>query len=120
PVIRGNHRFSNTGAGIQFNGDCHTLSNGQSDGMISGALVEGNLLHDNGASAFSIINLSDSIIRNNVAYNNSVTNLAGAIKLADEGGCNLGSNRNLIVNNTLVANNGAALIRIVTGTGVGP
>ena len=44
-------------------------------------------------------------------------NLAGAnIKLADEG-CNLGSNRNLIVNNTLVSATGLAGVRNVQGLG---
>jgi len=44
-------------------------------------------------------------------------NLASAnIKLADEG-CNLGSNRNLIVNNTLVSATGLAGVRNVQGLG---
>src|SRR5271157_1609357 len=48
PVVRGNTSYSNSGSGIQFNGDCFTTDhNGHTDGMISGALVENNIIHDN-------------------------------------------------------------------------
>jgi len=112
PVVRGNTSYSNSGSGIQFNGDCNTFDHlGNSDGMISGALVENNVIHDNTGPAFSLINLSDSVLRNNLTYN-SVS--PGSYKLADEG-CNLGSNRNLIVNNTMTSATGAAGVRIVSG-----
>ena len=100
PVVRGNVSYSNSGAGIQFNGDCFTTDHtGATDGMISGALVENNVVHDNGSAGFSLINLSDSIVRNNVLYNSLAV---AAIKLADDG-CGYGSNRNLIVNNTMLS-----------------
>jgi hypothetical protein len=114
PVVRGNTSYSNSGSGIQFNGDCGTFDHlGQSDGMISGALVENNVIHDNTGPAFSLINLSDSVLRNNVTYN---TLGVASYKLADEG-CNLGSNRNLIVNNTMTSATGIAGVRIVSGLG---
>ena len=112
PVVRGNTSYSNSGAGIQFNGDCFTTDhNGQTDGMISGALVENNIIHDNTGPAFSLINLSDSILRNNITYN---TSSSGNYKLADDG-CGYGSNRNLIVNNTMVslASGSTAGVRIL-------
>jgi len=100
PVVRGNTSYSNAGAGIQFNGDCNTYDHlGNSDGMISGALVENNVIHDNAAAGLSLINLSDSILRNNVLWD---TEAVAGFKLSDEG-CGLGTNRNLIVNNTIVA-----------------
>jgi len=44
PVVRGNRVWGNTGSGIQLNGD---LSAG-GDGIISGAVIERNVIYDNG------------------------------------------------------------------------
>ena len=52
PVIRGNHSWGNRANGIHMNGDA---SQG-GDGMISGALVERNVIYDNGAGGGSGIN----------------------------------------------------------------
>src|SRR6185503_17159975 len=69
PVIRGNTVYSNAGTGIQLNGDCFTKDhNEQSDGLISGALIEQNLIHDDVTGAIALISTSDSIVRSNVTY----------------------------------------------------
>ena len=47
PIIRHNHLFGNNANGVHMNGD---ISQG-GDGIISGALVEGNIIHDNGTPA---------------------------------------------------------------------
>lgn len=113
PWVHDNISFSNTGSGIQFNGDCSSLDSfGHSDGMIDGGLIENNILHDNAGPAFSLINISGATFRNNKLYNS--LSVAG-FKLADEG-CGLGSNNNNFVNNTIHSTNGTSGIRIVSGT----
>ena len=98
PVIRGNHSFGNSFNGIQINGDCFMGG----DGIIQGAVLENNTIHDNGYKGFSLISIHDSVVQNNVIYNNGTRNGgAGGIHLADEPGCNDNSNNNVVVNNTL-------------------
>lgn len=96
PVIRGNLTYGNNAAGIHMNGD---LSAG-GDGVISGALVEGNVILDNGLAGGSGINcdgVQDSVFRNNLL----VGNHAGGITLYRiDGGAE--STGNLVVNNTIV------------------
>lgn len=95
PVIRGNICHGNHGCGIHMNGD---ISMG-GDGIISGALVEKNIIYNNGTGGGSGINcdgVQQSIFRNNLLYGNH----AGGISLyrIDAGGPASG---NLIVNNTV-------------------
>ena len=74
PVIRGNRVYNNRGNGIHVNGD---ISSG-GDGIISGALIEGNIVYNNGRSGGSAINMDgvlDSTIRNNILYNNHATGI---------------------------------------------
>ena len=117
PVIRGNESWGNAGAGIQLNGDCQTKDpNGHNDGVISGALIEDNRLHDNQSKPLSLIDVQSSRIQNNLIYNNGLKNGAAAIHLASEDGCeNDPSSGNVIVNNTILESRIAA-IRITTGT----
>jgi len=98
PVVRGNECFENNGNGIQFNGDCQAGG----DGVIAGALIENNVLHDNGMKGFSLISLADSVVQNNLIYNNGKQAGAGGIHLADQPGCDKPSSGNIIVNNTVV------------------
>ena len=96
PVIRGNRVWGNHGNGIHMNGD---LSQG-GDGLISGALVEGNTIYDNGEGGGSGINadgVTDSVFRNNLLYDNH----ASGISLYQIDGA-AGSMNNLVVNNTIV------------------
>ncbi|PYN88606.1 MAG: hypothetical protein DMD87_08140 [Candidatus Rokuibacteriota bacterium] len=75
PVIRRNIVWGNNANGIHMNGD---LSQG-GDGIISGAVVEGNIVHDNGAAGGSGINcdgVQSSIIRNNLLYNNHASGIS--------------------------------------------
>lgn len=96
PVIRGNLTYGNSGAGIHMNGDRHAGG----DGILSEALVEQNVVLDNGPAGGSGINcdgVQDSVIRNNLLLGNH----AGGITLyrIDGGGPSTG---NLVVNNTVV------------------
>jgi len=111
PVIRGNTVFGNYAAGIHMNGD---VSQG-GDGIISNALVEGNVIYDNGRGGGSGINcdgVQDSVFRNNLLYDNH----ASGISLYDIDAAQ-GAKDNVIVNNTiLVAADGRWAVNIRDGS----
>ena len=96
PIIINNHSFNNNGCGIHMNGD---ISLG-GDGIISDAVVAGNILHDNGYGGGSAINMDgvqDSEIFNNLIYNNHATGIA--MYMIDGGD---GSKNNKVYNNTII------------------
>jgi parallel beta-helix repeat protein len=96
PIIRNNHSFNNNGCGIHMNGD---ISMG-GDGIISNAIVEGNIIHDNGYGGGSAINMDgvqDSKIFNNLIYNNHATGIA--MYQIDGGDA---SKNNKVYNNTII------------------
>lgn len=96
PTIINNHSFNNNGCGIHMNGD---LSMGD-DGIISNAVVAGNIIHDNGVGGGSAINMDcvqDSKIYNNLLYNNHATGIAMYQIDGAEG-----SKNNKIFNNTII------------------
>ena len=96
PTIRHNRLHHNQGCGLHMNGD---ISMG-GDGVISSGLVEGNIIYENGLGGGSGINMdgvTDTIVRNNLLYNN----YASGISLYQiDGGS--GSQNNLLLNNTIV------------------
>ena len=99
PIIQGNEAYGNYASGIQINGDCYSGG----DGVISGALIEQNRVHDNGAKGFSLISMERSTVQNNLVYNNGTRGVgAGGLHLTDEPDCGKPSRGNLVVNNTLV------------------
>ncbi len=96
PVIRGNTSWGNYANGIHMNGD---VSMG-GDGIISGALVENNVIYDNGRGGGSGINadgVQNSVFRNNLIYGNHASGMS--LYRIDGGG---GSSGNLVANNTIV------------------
>ncbi len=97
PIVRGNECFDNNKNGIQLNGDCDVGG----DGIISGALLENNVVHHNNWKGFSLISVQNSTIRNNLIYENGLLAGAGGIHLADQPGCGKPSNNNVVVNNTI-------------------
>jgi hypothetical protein len=107
PVIRNNISWNNRSNGIHMNGD---LSQG-GDGIISGALVSGNVIYNNGVGGGSGINMDgvqDSRIENNLLYNNR----ASGISLYSWDGAE-GSTGNVVVNNTIYqASNGRWALNI--------
>ncbi len=113
PVVRGNESFGNNENGIQFNGDCWEGG----DGVIEGALIENNIVHDNNWKGFSIISVQASIIQNNVIYDNGISAGAGGLHLTDQVGpsCGKPSSNNLVVNNTIVEPR-IACIRMTDGS----
>ena len=100
-VVRNNISFGNRACGIHNNGD---VSLG-GDGINSDALIEGNVLYDNGVGGGSAINcdgVQNSVIRNNLIYDQHASGIS--LYRIDGGGPSTG---NLIVNNTiLLAGNG--------------
>ncbi len=81
PVLRGNRVHDNVASGIQLNAD---LSAG-GDGIITGALIEGNVIYGNGTAGGAAINLDgvqDSVVRNNLLYGNHAT---GIVNYAADG-----------------------------------
>jgi parallel beta-helix repeat protein len=99
PIIRGNTLHHNFSAGIHMNGDRNFTPG---DGIISFALVEKNVIYENGAppgggSGINCDGVSDSVIINNLLYNNH----ASGISLYAIDGAE-GSSRNKVYNNTIV------------------
>lgn len=95
-VVRRNVVWGNHGNGIHFNGD---LSQG-GNGLILNALVERNIIYDNGLGGGSGINcdgVQNSRIQNNLLYNNHASGISlYRIDAAD------GAKNNVVVNNTIV------------------
>jgi hypothetical protein len=95
PVIRGNLIWGNGMCGVHMNGDI----NFGGDGVISGAIIEDNVIRDNGVRGGSAINgdgVTGALIRNNVIDGNH----ASGISLYQiDGGAP--SSNNTIVNNTV-------------------
>ncbi|MBN9523786.1 right-handed parallel beta-helix repeat-containing protein [bacterium] len=102
PIVRGNTAFENRGCGIHMNADA---SQG-GDGVISDAVIEGNILRANGAGGGAAINLDgvqDSDVRNNLILDARATGIA---LFRQEGAA--GSANNRVVNNTVVVDYAAS------------
>lgn len=122
PTIRGNRSHHNAAAGIHMNGDysarcpCGTTVR---DGIISFALVENNILYENGVAGGSALNadgVDDSVFRNNLLYRNH----ASGISLFGIDGSH-GSSRNRVYNNTIVqASDGRWCVNITAKGKNGP
>lgn len=96
PIIRNNYIHDNHANGIHMNGD----ASAGGDGIISGALVEGNVIINNGQGGGSGVNgdgVQDSVIQNNLIIGNH----ASGIALYRIDGAE-GSKNNLVINNTVV------------------
>lgn len=91
PVVRGNVIYGNFNNGLHMNSD---LSAG-GDGIITGWLVEDNIIYDNGRTGINIDGGSNGVCRNNLLYNNR----AGIALYQIDGA--QGASDNLIVNNTI-------------------
>ena len=95
PIIRSNTIWNNRANGIHMNGD---LSQG-GDGIITGALVENNIIFENGLGGGSGINadgVQDSLFVNNLLYDNH----ASGISLYQGDGAEPSIN-NVVKNNTV-------------------
>jgi hypothetical protein len=108
-TLRGNIISGSGTAGIHFNGD---LSVG-GDGIISGLVVEDNIIHGNGQNGLNMDGVQDSLIRNNVIYGNASNGIRAYAIDAAEGPTGL-----VIVNNTIHVPDGAGwCVRITEDLG---
>jgi len=111
PQIRNNRIHDNNANGLHMNGD---ISIQPGDGIITGALVEGNIIWNNGNAGGGGINcdgVQSSTFRNNVLYNNHAS---GIILYQIDGGGP--PNNNTIVNNSIdMASNGRWAISVHDG-----
>ncbi len=111
PVIRGNLIDGNFANGIHMNGD---VSQG-GDGVISGAVVENNVISDNGLGGGSGINMDgvqDSVVRNNLIYDSHASGIS--LYRIDGGEPSTG---NRVLNNTvLVAADGRWALNVQDGS----
>jgi parallel beta-helix repeat protein len=95
PVVKNNIVFGNHDSGIQLNAD---LSQG-GDGIITGAVVSGNVIYNNGAgggAAFNLDGVQNSLFENNLLYNNHSSGFSLYMIDGAEG-----SKNNTIINNTV-------------------
>jgi len=102
PTIRGNNSHDNASAGIHMNGDLSQIppKGIKHTGLVQYATVEGNTIWNNGVAGGSGINcdgVDDSLISNNLLYNNH----ASGISLYAIDGAH-GSSNNVVYNNTIV------------------
>lgn len=111
PIMRNNRIWGNAGNGIHMNGDVSQGGNG----LILNALVEKNVIYDNGRSGGSGINgdgVQYSKIVNNVLYDNH----ASGISLYRVDGAD-GAKNNLVAHNTiLMASDGRWALNIQNGS----
>ena len=98
PYIRWNRAHHNRASGIQINADPALPG----DGIISGAVVSRNIAYENGVGGGAAINLAsvrNSLISNNLLFNNHASGIAGW----DDGvGNTFGTQGNRFFNNTIV------------------
>lgn len=111
PVVRGNILWGNAACGLHMNGD---LSQGGT-GLITNALVENNVIYDNGLSGGSAINcdgVRSSLIRNNLIYNAHAAGIS--LYQIDAAGPSI---NNVITSNTIdMASNGRWALQIHDGS----
>ena len=84
PVVRGNRVHDNRDSGIQLNADV-TMGG---DGLITGALIEKNVIYNNGTGGGGAINLDgvqSSTVRNNLLYNNHATGIVNYVNFGAAG-----------------------------------
>ena len=121
-VVRDNRTHHNSSSGIQLNADPAQRGDDpndpQGDGIIEDALIERNVIYDNGAGGAAGINLASvrgSLVRNNLLYDNHATGIAGWDD--DEGSNDFGTRDNRLVGNTIVqADDGRFAVSLVHGS----
>lgn len=95
PTIRDNVVYSNNANGLHFNGDASLGG----DGLIEDAIVERNVIFDNGVAGGSGINMDGSVggvIQNNLLYDNHASGIS--LYRIDAAA---GASGNLVINNTI-------------------
>ena len=78
PFIRGNRVHDNSQSGILLDGALADGGDGEviPDGLISGALIENNVVFRNGSGGMNLDGVVNATIRNNAVYDNQLTGIA--------------------------------------------
>ena len=97
-ILRRNIGYSNTGLGVHMNGDIASPG----DGIMSGWLLEKNMLYNNGANGFDADGCETTVWNNNICWGNTskALHLAGGNGV-DSGGAVMTRDTRAI-NNTLI------------------
>lgn len=113
PVITGNISHHNNASGIQINADPALPG----DGIISNAVMDSNVIYENGTAGGSAINLASVVssrISNNLLYDNHAGGIAGWDDGFDPA---FGTHDNAFLNNTIVqASNGRFAVSLLNGS----
>ncbi|HSP06692.1 MAG TPA: Ig-like domain-containing protein [Acidobacteriota bacterium] len=115
PIIRYNVVHHNLSSGIQINADPAL----DGDGIISNALIDSNVIYENGqptggGAAINLASVRDSLIVNNLLYNNHKGGIAG---WDDGDGNQWGTMNNRFYNNTVVQpSDGRAVVSLIDGS----
>jgi hypothetical protein len=124
PIIRGNIVWGNAAAGIHMNGDIDTGNTALPgvDGIITGAIVEKNIVFGNGVgsaitagggAAINADGVQNSIIRNNLLYDNHASGIT--LFREDGGGPSSGD---VVANNTVINAANARYVLSISDGGV--
>lgn len=111
PIVRGNRVGRNRCCGIHVNGDIRMGG----DGVITHALIENNVIFDNGRGGGSGINgdgVCDAVIRNNLLYDGH----ASGISLFRDCGGSPSVNNHIHNNTVVMANDGLWALNIQNGS----
>ncbi|MCP4650106.1 MAG: hypothetical protein GY853_08535 [PVC group bacterium] len=101
PIVRGNTSYDNYRGGIQINADPAE----EGDGIITNAIVDSNIVYNNGTSGLNFASIRNSVIINNLVYGNQQHGIASW----DDGvGDAYGSKDNKYFNNTVIVPSGGA------------
>ncbi|MBZ0111572.1 MAG: right-handed parallel beta-helix repeat-containing protein [Thermoanaerobaculia bacterium] len=66
-TVRGNASYDNAVAGIHFNGDASIGG----DGLQTGLVIDGNTIYNNGQNGLNMDGVQDSVVQNNLVYDNT-------------------------------------------------
>lgn len=121
PIIRYNNSHDNLSSGIQINADPAL----DGDGIITNAVIDSNFIHDNGqpgggGAAINLASVRNSLIVNNLLYNNHKGGIAGW----DDGNCPCGgglfiwgTRDNKFYNNTVIMpSDGREVVSLLDGS----
>ncbi len=110
-ILRANRCFNNAKAGIHFNGDATVTP---TDGYETGLTVEKNILYNNLNNGLDMDGVGDSVIQNNLIYNNSPHAVRAFMQDSSQGPRNL-----KIINNTLIeaSGGGGAVLKLTDDQG---
>ena len=106
-IVRYNLTYGNGVNGIHFNGDASVGG----DGLHTGLLVEGNIIHDNVANGIDADGVYDSTFVNNLIYANGRHGIR-VFQIDASGGA-----RNLVIANNTIADNAGSAIKLTQDAG---